>query len=221
MKNLCGNCFSELNSVVCHKCGYKNSADIQEPYALAVGAVLKGRYLIGKTIGKGGFGITYLSYDILHEKTVAVKEYFPRGVAVRASDNVSVEVLASEQADTFKEGKEKFSSEAAMLSRIKNCPEVIEIFDVFDENGTAYFVMEFVNGVTLKEYTVSNGTITANQAVYILKKLLPSMNMLHNSNIIHRDITPENIMLCLNGDVKLIDLVRQDIFQRKLRIIIR
>ncbi len=205
MKNLCGNCFSELNGEVCSNCGYVNSADIQEPYALPVGTVLKGRYLLGKTIGKGGFGITYLSYDILHDKTVAVKEYFPRGVAVRASNNIAVEVLASEQADAFNEGKEKFSAEAAMLSKVNDCSETIGIFNVFDENGTAYFVMEFVNGVTLKEYTSSNGTITANQAVYILKKLLPSLDILHNHNIIHRDITPENIMLCLNGDVKLID----------------
>ncbi len=205
LKNLCGNCFSELDGEVCHNCGYKNSADIQEPYALAVGTVLKDRYLLGKTIGKGGFGITYLSYDIKLDKTVAVKEYFPRGMAVRASDNISVEVLASEQTDAFKEGKEKFSYEATMLSEIKSSPEIIGIFDVFDENGTAYFVMEFVNGVTLKEYTSLNGVITANQAVYILKNLLPSLNILHNHNIIHRDITPENIMLCLNGDVKLID----------------
>ena len=205
MKNICGNCFSELKGEICPNCGYINSADVQEPYALAVGTVLKGRYLLGKTIGKGGFGITYLSYDILHDKTVAVKEYFPRGIAVRASDNVSVEVLASGQVDSFKEGQEKFSYEAAMLSKVKNCPEIISIFDVFDENGTAYFVMEFVNGITLKEYTASNGTITPNQAVYILKKLLPSLDILHKYNIIHRDITPENIMLCLNGDVKLID----------------
>ncbi len=205
LKNLCGNCFSEMNGEVCRNCGYSNSADIQESYALAIGTVLKGRYLIGKTIGKGGFGITYLSYDIKGDRTVAVKEYFPRGMTVRASDNLSVEVLASEQADAFNEGKEKFSSEAVMLSQVNNWPEIIGVYDVFDENGTAYFVMEFVNGITLKEYILSNGVITANQAVYILKKLLPSLNILHSRNIIHRDITPENIMLCLNGDVKLID----------------
>ena len=205
MKNLCGNCFSELNGEMCPNCGYINSSDIQEPYALEVGTVLKGRYLIGKTIGKGGFGITYLSYDIKSDKTVAVKEYFPRGMAVRALDNISIEVLASEQAAAFSEGKEKFSAEAAMLSEVKDNPEIIGIFDVFDENGTAYFVMEFVNGITLKEYALSNGMITANQGVYILKKLLPSLDILHNHNIIHRDITPENIMLCLNGEVKLID----------------
>lgn len=146
-----------------------------------------------------------MSYDIKGDRTVAVKEYFPRGMTVRASDNLSVEVLASEQADAFNEGKEKFSSEAVMLSQVNNWPEIIGVYDVFDENGTAYFVMEFVNGITLKEYILSNGVITANQAVYILKKLLPSLNILHSRNIIHRDITPENIMLCLNGDVKLID----------------
>ena len=205
LNNLCGNCFSELNGEVCPNCGYVNSADIQEPYALAAGTVLKNRYLLGKTIGKGGFGITYLSYDIKLDKTVAVKEYFPRGMAVRASDNVSVEVLASEQSDAFNEGQKKFSDEAALLSKVKDCPEIIGIFDVFDENGTAYFVMEFVNGVTLKEYTSSNGTITSNQAVYIFKRLLPALDILHKNSIIHRDITPENIMLCLNGDVKFID----------------
>ncbi|MBQ5319375.1 MAG: protein kinase [Oscillospiraceae bacterium] len=205
MKNLCGNCFSELNGEVCHNCGYINPADVQEPYALVVGTVLKDRYLIGKTIGKGGFGITYLSYDIKLDKTVALKEYFPRGMAVRASDNVTVEVLASEQINAFKEGQEKFSSEAAMLYQVKDCPEIIGMFDIFDANGTAYCVMEFVNGVTLKEYTSSDGAITTNQAVYILKKLLPSLNILHKYNIIHRDITPENIILCHNGDVKLID----------------
>lgn len=205
MNNLCGNCFAELNGTVCTKCGYKNTADIQEPYALAAGTVLKDRYLLGKIIGKGGFGITYLSYDTKLDKTVAVKEYFPIGTAVRTSDNTEVEVLASEQRQVFLERMEKFESEAKLISGFEGKADIIKVFDAFKANGTAYCVMEFVNGVTLKQYIQDNGKISGAQAVYILKKILASLAILHKSSVLHRDISPENIMLDINGGVKLID----------------
>lgn len=194
-----------MDGTICAKCGYQNSADIQEPYALAAGTVLKERYLLGKIIGKGGFGITYLAYDTKLDKTVAVKEYFPRGMAVRTVDNIGVEILASEQRQTFSDGLDKFFNEAKLISGFEGTADIIEVFDAFKANGTAYCVMEFVNGVTLKQHVLDNGKISEEQAVYILKKILSSLAVLHKNSVLHRDISPENIMLDINGGVKLID----------------
>ncbi len=205
MGKICGNCFAELNGNVCCKCGYDTDSDMPEQYALAVGTILKGRYLIGKVIGKGGFGITYLTYDMRLEKTAAVKEYFPKGMAVRGADNISVEVLARQQQKAFSDGMEKMYREAALLSDFKENEDILSIFDVFKENDTAYYAMEFINGITLKEYISQNGKITEGQAVYILRKTLAALSVIHKGKLIHRDISPENIMLCTNGAVKLID----------------
>lgn len=205
MEKICANCFAKLKGNVCTECGYDTESAMPEQYALAVGTVLKKRYLIGKVIGKGGFGITYLTYDMQLEKAAAVKEYFPKGMAVRGADNTTVEVLAREQQKAFSEGMEKMYREAELLSLFSECEDILSIFDVFKENGTAYYVMEFIHGITLKEYISENGKITSGQAVYILRKALTSLTVIHKGDMIHRDISPENIMLCTNGAVKLVD----------------
>ena len=205
MNSVCGNCFSKMRGNVCRKCGHINIRPRAEYDALPVGTVLKDRYIIGRLMGRGGFGMIYLAYDESAEKPVAVKEYFPDGTAVRCQDNIGVEPMTSLQADSYGAGMERFFLEADMISHFQECAEMIGIYDVFRENGTAYYAMEFVHGASLKSYAETNSAITPGQAVFISEKLLPSLQILHARGVIHRDVSPDNIMLCADGSVRLID----------------
>lgn len=189
----------------CQHCGFTEHHTAAEYDALAVGTRLHSRYTIGRMMDRGGFGIIYLAYDEKNEKTVAVKEFYPDGTAVRSADNLSVEPMTSQQEESFTTGLERFFAEADIISRFSESNEIIGIYDVFRENGTAYYAMEYVNGIPLKKYVVQNGVITPRQAVYIAEHVLPALDILHKADILHRDVSPDNIMLCPNGAVKLID----------------
>ena len=205
MKRVCGNCFARISGNVCRKCGHVNVRTRMEYDALPVGTVIGGRYIIGRLMGRGGFGMIYLAYDEQSEKPVAVKEFFPDGTAARSQDNICVEPMTALQEESYSAGLERFFNEAEIISGFRECSEVIGIYDVFRENGTAYYAMEFVHGASLKNFAETNSAISPGQAVYIAKRLLPSLNILHQRGVIHRDVSPDNIMLCADGSVKLID----------------
>lgn len=205
MKKICGNCFSRISGNVCRKCGHVNVRTSAEYDALPVGTQLRGRYTVGKLMGRGGFGMIYLAYDEQSDKTVAVKEFFPDGTAVRSQDNITAEPMTTIQQENYGEGLERFFREAEIISGFPECSELIGIYDVFRENGTAYYAMEFVHGASLKSYAETSSAISSAQAVYIAQKLLPSLQILHQRGVIHRDVSPDNIMLCADGSVKLID----------------
>jgi len=173
--------------------------------ALETGSVLNDRYVVGKIIGCGGFGIIYLAYDEKDDKTVAIKEYYPNGLAVRADDNVTVEPLTSFQSEDFSEGLEKFLREAEMIMQLGESSEILGVYDVFTANGTAYYAMDYFKGISLNNYVKRCGAISVNQAVYIAEQLLPALADIHGKNMLHRDVSPDNIMLCENGRVMLID----------------
>lgn len=205
MKKICGNCFSRISGNVCRKCGHVNVRTSAEYDALPVGTQLRGRYTVGKLMGRGGFGMIYLAYDEQSDKTVAVKEFFPDGTAVRSQDNITAEPMTTIQQENYGEGLERFFREAEIISGFPECSELIGIYDVFRENGTAYYAMEFVHGASLKSYAETSSAISSAQAVYIAQKLLPSLQIPHQRGVIHRDVSPDNIMLCADGSVKLID----------------
>lgn len=203
-KKICGNCFSPMSGKICRKCGCPDDRTRSEYDALPVGTELHGRYIIGRVLGMGGFGIIYLSYDRLNDRAVALKEYFPDGTASRSQDGLTVAPMTSQHTEAYSDGLKRFWAEAEIISRFRESAEIIGIFDVFKANGTAYYAMEFVRGASLKDYSERH-TITSGQAVYIALKLLPALMILHREHILHRDVSPDNIMLCADGSVKLID----------------
>lgn len=207
MEKACANCFSavDINEQICPYCGFDCSVKEYHSYALAGGTLLNERYVIGKVIGTGGFGITYLGYDTQCEKVIAVKEYYPHGIAVRSDDNLTLEPLGSANADFYQKGIERFLHEGQYIEMFETAAEIMGVYDVFEENGTAYYVMEHFNGITLKAYTDKYGRISAQQAVWIAEQISLAFNVIHNGGIIHRDVSSDNIMLCRNGNVKLID----------------
>lgn len=204
-KKLCGNCFSVFKGGVCPKCGYTERRTRAEYDALAAGTVLNGQYIVGRVLGRGGFGIIYLSYDEKNDKTVAIKEFYPDDTAVRGQDNITVEPMTTQQSEAYITGLERFMNEAEIIMKFRESSEILGVYDFFRENGTAYYVMEFVKGVSLKQYSEKNGAISAEQAVYIAERLLPALAVLHSADTLHRDVCPDNIMLCADGSVKLID----------------
>lgn len=202
---LCKNCFSYIGKphVGCPVCGYLRDGNA-EPSVLPRGTRLGGRYILGGNIGRGGFGITYLAYDTLAGKTVAVKEYFPAALAHRGRGS-HVIPNSEKSAEQFNIGAEKFFDEAELVRRFNGNPNIVSIYECFYKNNTAYYVMEYLDGITLENYVSGYGALNSSQALYIADKLTMALVVLHSGEVLHRDISPDNVMLCRDGSVKLID----------------
>ena len=180
----------------------------QAPHLLKSGTVLYNKYRIEKVIGQGGFGITYLGVDCSISQKVAIKEYYPNGFSRRnISDGMTVMPVHGDKSSFFQSGKSKFIDETRRLSRFSMFPEIVTAKDFFEENGTAYIIMEFIEGSTLK-YTLAQmgGRMQETHILELMKPLMNSLSEIHKSGIIHRDIAPDNIMIQYpNGNVKLLD----------------
>ncbi|MBP0984787.1 MAG: protein kinase [Oscillospiraceae bacterium] len=204
-KKLCENCFEEINSQPCPHCGFDPAVPSADPTVLKPGCILLGKYIIGRAIGKGGFGITYLAYDTTLGKKVAIKEFYPYGLAIRTAGNPTVAVTTEDNANVFKAGAERFYEEAKLVSRFNGNPNIVAVHEFFYENDTVYFAMEYLSGHTLKDHIQKNGTLNAGQALFIAQNVSNALMVAHSASVLHRDISPDNIMLCSNGEVKIID----------------
>lgn len=204
-KNLCENCFAETDREPCPVCGYSKAGYSGDPMTLLPGSILAGRYAIGRVIGKGGFGMTYLAYDMKLECKVAIKEYYPRGLAVRNQGSTFVSVSDAESEITFKEGAGKFYDEARLVAKFNGNPNIVSVYDFFYENDTVYFTMGYLDGMTLKSYIKEYGALSLAQAIYVAESVSNALMAAHSLNVLHRDISPDNIMICKDGMIKLLD----------------
>lgn len=202
---LCESCFEEVTEACCPHCGYNAETSEIDLITLQPGSMLINKYAVGRIIGKGGFGITYLAYDIEQEKKVAVKEFFPYGIVARATGCTTVSAASADKADTFRSGAEKFYNEAELVSRFNGNPNIVCVYGFFYENGTVYFSMEYLKGKTLKDYIQKHGTLSEPQTLFLAKSMTNALFAAHGSSVLHRDISPDNIIICDNGDIKLID----------------
>ena len=167
---------------------------------------LIGRYTIKSVLGQGGFGITYLGMDELYQRKVAIKEFFPQGIVTRNTeyeDTVTV-TYVEEKAD-YEKGKERFLKEARTMAKFSKNEGIVKVLDFFEINNTAYIVMEYLEGITLKQYIRENQRITLEELVRLLVPLIESLDEIHSQGMIHRDISPDNIMVLPDGRIKLMD----------------
>jgi len=171
-----------------------------------MGQLLHDRYLVGKVLGEGGFGITYLGLDTTLERRVAIKEYFPN-VFVHRESSVSLDVTcySGEKQAFYEKGREQFLQEARVLARFDAYPEIVQVLDFFPANNTAYIVMELLIGNTLRTVLAQQERIPAKYLFEIMEPVLRTMNAMHGAGIIHRDISPDNFMLLDDGQLKLLD----------------
>ena len=175
-------------------------------YCLRKGTRLIGRYTIEGVLGQGGFGITYLGMDELHEKPVAIKEFFPQGIVTRNieyQDTVTVTFVGEK--DNYEKGKERFLKEARTMAKFSKDEGIVKALDFFEINNTAYIVMEYLEGVTLKQYLRENQRIAPEDLIELLVPLIESLDEIHSQGMIHRDISPDNIMVLPDGRIKLMD----------------
>ena len=180
----------------------------QSPRCLAVNTVLAGKYLVGPVLGEGGFGITYAGYDLNMKTRIAIKEYFPVELVSRDTTRLSegggsdrVISLSGEKSKTYRQGLQKYVDEARSVSRFSGTPGIVSVKDFFYENDTAYIVMEYIEGVSLKEYLKQKGgKLPEEEALAILRPVLEALEQVHGAGIVHRDISPDNIMLTFAGE---------------------
>lgn len=190
---------------VCPFCGYTTDIEVENALHMYPGMVLHDKYIIGKVIGYGGFGVTYLAWDTVLQTKVAIKEYLPSEFSTRAVGQTQVTVFSGDKAKQFNDGMEKFVDEAKRLAKFRNENGIVKIFDSFSENSTAYIAMEYLQGETLAQRLEREKTIPVEEAIQMLMPIIESLNRVHDEGIIHRDIAPDNIFLTTKGEVKLID----------------
>lgn len=206
---LCYQCFRQRpeSPGPCPRCGWDPAAGREKyPLALPCGSILAGRYLVGRALGQGGFGITYVARDLVADCLVAIKEYLPEGIALRTPGQTQVCALTQAQYENYQYGRNRFLEEAHTLAQFNGHPGIVKVHTYFEENGTAYFAMDYLEGKSLKDYLIQQGgRIGYSEAWQLLRPILNALAAVHSAGIIHRDVSPDNIFLCRNGDVKLLD----------------
>lgn len=190
---------------VCPYCGYTIAEEVENALHMFPGTVLYDKYIIGRVIGYGGFGVTYLAWDTVLQIKVAIKEYLPSEFSTRAAGQTQITVFSGDKTKQFNDGMEKFVDEAKRLAKFRSENGIVKIFDSFNENGTAYIAMEYLQGETLAERLEREKTIPVEESIQMLMPIIESLNRVHDEGIIHRDIAPDNIFLTNKGEVKLID----------------
>ena len=203
--NYCYNCMEPLDeNGVCQHCHTTVQDNIV--YRLKPGTILNNKFLVGRCLGEGGFGITYIGRDLTLDIKVAIKEYYPNGY-VNRNNTVEQTVAATteNQKHIFNKGKERFLEEARKVAKFLGEPGVVGVREYFEANGTAYIIMEFLEGENLAAYIKKHGTFDANTIFRLMLPITSSLKRVHDAGLIHRDISPDNIMYMSNGRLKLMD----------------
>lgn len=207
LNRLCMNCFEvKGNYEVCPHCGHVEGTMPEQAYCLAPGTLLEnGRYIIGMPIGFGGFSIIYKAYDRQLVRIFAMKEFYPSGLVARAFGNTELSMLSDETKEEYEKSKHIFLQEAEMIGKFEKENDIIKVFNYFEENKTAYIIMEYIEGMLLKDYMEQNPRLSVDSAGGITLMIIEAVKKVHAMNIIHRDISPDNIFLTKDNGIKLFD----------------
>ena len=207
MERRCMGCMELYEETLdtCPHCGYVHGTPAKEAYHILPGSLLAGRYIVGQVLGFGGFGVTYIGYDQVLQQKVAIKEYLPSEFATRMPQQEDVTIYSGEKEEQFLAGREKFVEEARRLAKFQSQSGIVQIYDCFETNRTAYIIMEYLDGVSLKEKLERDGAMTVEEAMRVIMAVIGALKSVHAAGILHRDISPDNIYLLKNGQTKLLD----------------
>ena len=215
---------NEIDGGFCPHCNKENVAD-SVAYRLKPGTILNKKILVGNSIGEGGFGITYIGRDLTLDRRVAVKEYFPNGY-VNRNNNVSqlVSATTDQQVSFFQKGLQNFLEEARKIAKLTNVSGIVDVREYFEENGTAYIIMEYLDGINLSVFLRQNGVFKAETIFQLMLPITYSLQKMHEEGIIHRDISPDNIMYLTDGTLKLTDFGSARYFsnaQKEMSVVVK
>ena len=203
--NTCNVCWNgQYVNGICTSCqSKKKTMTERRSDALPLRTGLKQRYIIGDVLGNGGFGITYSAWDNTRNCRVALKELYPRNDVCREGDDLTIKVIGGQK--DFQEMMVRFENEAQLLQSLSQDCDVIKVYDLFHANGTVYYSMEYLDGYDLRTYLVKNGPMKWEFLRPKLLEVLQTLDVLHAKNLIHRDISPDNLFLTRDNKVRLID----------------
>lgn len=211
-KTQCMGCMQFYNAEfdVCPFCGYQKDTPVKAPWHIKPGTLLVGRYVIGRVVGYGGFGVTYIAWDTMLKRRIAIKEYLPSEFATRMADEQEIMLLDGEkQLSQYQKGLDRFLQEGKRLAQVGDISGIVHMYNCFQANGTAYITMEFLDGRTLEEYLAEKGRLTEQETLDLMMPVLEALQSVHEKGIIHRDISPDNIFLTADNEghlhAKLID----------------
>lgn len=203
---LCMNCFNIKGPYeVCPFCGYVEGTPPQKPHHLMPGTILRNQFIIGTVIGFGGFGITYKCFDTTLGVTVAVKEFYPAGLVNRSPGQSQVGVLSGDKAEQYRGQLKRFLMEAQSVARFGKAKDIVNVYDFFEQNGTAYIIMEYIDGILLKDYLEKQGAMQPEIARELICPIMEAVKKIHGEGIIHRDISPDNIFIVNEETIKVFD----------------
>lgn len=205
--DLCVGCMNPRGGAeVCPSCGWREGTTAEVPWHLPPRTRLHGQYLLGRVLGFGGFGITYLAWDVNLGLKLAVKEYFPTSCASRSGGATEVVPHSGGDGEAFAWGLDRFLDEGRALARFDDHPGIVRVVNFFRENQTAYLVMSFADGMTLQQYVdAKGGAVPWAIALRVLTPVMDTLRMVHAAGVLHRDISPDNVLITREGPVKLID----------------
>lgn len=207
MNKRCMGCMNEYSEEfeICPYCGFIENTEPDSPLHMEPGTYLADRYIVGRVVGYGGFGVTYIGWDAKLEQKVAIKEYLPSEFSTRAPGHSQLTIYSGDKAEQFSKGLNQFVDEAKRLAKFQNTTGIVKVFDSFEENQTAYIIMEYLEGETLAAKLKRDGVMAADDAIALLMPIIESLETVHKAGILHRDIAPDNIFITKDGDAKLID----------------
>ncbi len=220
-RGICPHCHFNLEQ-------YENEMVKKGLHYLQPGSILNGRYMVGKVLGEGGFGITYIGWNLNLDMPIAVKEYFPKGFVARNTDQTDVVsvLLGGGKGQFYLKQKDRFLDEAKTLGRLENIDAIVSVKDCFAENGTAYIVMEYLDGEDFGKYLRKNGgKLPARQVFDMMEPIIKALALIHkdNNGLIHRDISPDNIRITADAKIKLMDFgaARETDDEKSLSVVLK
>lgn len=193
----------------CAYCGLQQDKYRPIPRCLRPGMCLRDRYVLGRVLGEGSFGISYIAWDCLLDTVVAIKEYFPASLVSRhiseEDEDTNVYIYEKRESQKYQESLKKYLGEAKSLSAYYDLDGIVSVRDFFYANNTAYIVMGYVDGISVKEYVEKNGPIEGEKFLRMLEPVIQSLAKIHQTGVLHRDISPDNMLLTRDEKLVLID----------------
>lgn len=208
MKVRCSSCFQEYEDTfgLCPFCGYTPMDPPEEAFCLPPGTVIADRYIVGGMLALGGFGIVYRAWDKKLDAMLAIKEYYPSGIVNRLPGETNLILAAARREREFVHGKLRFLEEARNMAKFSTHKNIVNVFDFFEANNTAYIIMEYLDGRTMSQVLQQqNVPLPYDYCINIAESVCAALQAIHKENILHRDVSPDNIMICNNGNIKLFD----------------
>jgi hypothetical protein len=208
--SLCMGCMDPKRGGLCpnpNTCGWREGTEAWSFPQLPPRTFLENRYVLGRVLGQGGFGITYLAADLREYRKLALKEYFPSSFATRTNDRQTVTYAGPGNRAPYQYGLTRFEEEGRTLQKFQDHLNIVSVITSFKANGTGYIVMEYLDGTTLLTHLKRrrDGKMSFAEALGILTPIMDALREVHRAGVIHRDISPDNIHLCRSGRIKLLD----------------